>query len=232
MLENQPKYTKINPSKSQLQKDQNFIKRQKKFYKSKTIKDEIPDALYNSNSMVRQSEKLSNVRKNKKHMSQLENNIDLPDTLLGFNEYKEIKTFKDTHYARKLRASSLNPDLPDVLEPINEIYTSNMPKPYIIKEESKNQEITENNENNKEDFNNDDKKEEEIKIEVNSEEEKKVEEKIEEENNLKAKKEELEKEKLEKLKRLEEERLKIEEEKKILEENKRLDEEDSKPKGN
>lgn len=81
-------------------------------------------------------------------MSQLENNIDLPDTLLGFNEYKEIKTFKDTHYARKLRASSLNPDLPDVLEPINEIYTSNMPKPYIIKEESKNQEITENNEDN------------------------------------------------------------------------------------
>ncbi len=224
MLKNQPKYTKINPAKSQIPKDQNFIKRQKRYYKSKTIKDEIPDALYNSNSMVRQSEKLSNVRKNKKHMSQLENNIDLPDTLLGFNEYKEIKIFKDTHHARKLRASSLNPDLPDVLEPVNEIFTSNMPKPYIIKEESKNQEITQNNESNKEEFdNNEDKKEDEIKIEVNNDEEN-----LDEKNNLKAKREEMEKEKLEELKRLEEERQKIEEEKKILEENKRLDEEQKK----
>ncbi len=50
--------------------------------------------------------------------------------------------FKDTLYTRKLRSSSLKPDLPDVLEQVNEKYFSSMPKPYKVIEESKNQEIT------------------------------------------------------------------------------------------
>ena len=152
MLEPQPKYIKapgyrLNASTQ----DKNFIKRQNKFHKSKTLKDEMPDALYNSNSIVKQSEKLSNVRRSKKRMTQLEKNIDLPDTLLGFNEYKENKIHKDTRVRKMLRSESLHPDLPDILEPINEIITSTMPKPYVIKEESKNQEISEND-YNKEQF--------------------------------------------------------------------------------
>ena len=138
MLEPQPKYIKapgyrLNASTQ----DKNFIKRQNKFHKSKTLKDEMPDALYNSNSIVKQSEKLSNVRRSKKRMTQLEKNIDLPDTLLGFNEYKENKIHKDTRVRKMLRSESLHPDLPDILEPINEIITSTIPKPYVIKEASK-----------------------------------------------------------------------------------------------
>ena len=56
------------------------------------------------------------------------------------NEYKEIQFQKDIHISRKLKASCLNPDLPDFLEPVEEIVTSNLPKPYEIKEQSKNEE--------------------------------------------------------------------------------------------
>ena len=216
MLEPQPKYIKapgyrLNASTQ----DKNFIKRQNKFHKSKTLKDEMPDALYNSNSIVKQSEKLSNVRRSKKRMTQLEKNIDLPDTLLGFNEYKENKIHKDTRVRKMLRSESLHPDLPDILEPINEIITSTMPKPYVIKEESKNQEISEND-YNKEEFIKEEKKEDEI-IENNNIEEKKVE--ITEERLEELKKLEIEKQKLE------EEKKKLEEQKKFDEEQKRLDEE-------
>ena len=54
----------------------------------------------------------------------------------SFDEYKEIRMFKDTHYTKKLRAYSLSPDPPDVLEPVKEIYMPSMQKPYKIIEES------------------------------------------------------------------------------------------------
>ena len=156
-------------------------------------------------------------------MYQLEKNIDLQDTLLCTNEYKEIKIYKDTHHARKLRSSSLNPDLPDVLEPVNDIYSSNMPKPYMIEEESKNPELSQNNEDyNKEEFINEEKREEDKKEEENNIEEKKDVEDFNE------KKVDIDDEKLEELKRLEEEKQKLEEERKILEEKKKFDEEQKK----
>ena len=181
----QPNLTKL--PRSSTQKDPNFIKRQKNFRKTKTIKDDVPDALYNSNSAIIQSQKLTSVRKNKLRMSCLEQNIDLPDTLLGIDEYKEIKIFKDKHVTRKLRASLLKEDLPDVLEPVNEIIASHLPKPY--NEESKNPEINQDdyNENefikekSDEEKNNEEKKEGEIIEEENINEEKKDKEIIEEE---------------------------------------------------
>ena len=206
----QPNYTRINHVKSQ--KDPNYMRRQKKFHKSKTIRDDAPDALHNSNSLVKRSEKLTSTRKNKLHMSQLAKNVDMPDILFGFNEYKELRMFKDTHYTRKLRSSSLNPDLPDVLEPVNENYFPSMPKPYKIKEESKNPEITEDY--NKEEFIKEEiKKEEEIKDEEKKEEEKDNNVKIEQDV-FEEKKEEINEDNMEEMKKLEEEKQKIKEEKK------------------
>jgi hypothetical protein len=155
-MKDQPNYKKsVNiRNTNKIQRDQNFVNRQKKFHKSKTIKDDAPDSLYNSNSMIKVSEKLSNVRRTKKRMTQLEQNIDLPDKLLGIDEFKERITPKDTHKFKQLRTTSLNPDLPDILEPINEIITTKLPKPFTNKEESKNQELIDNNKveyiNNKE----------------------------------------------------------------------------------
>ena len=65
-------------------------------------------------------------------MTQLEKNIDLPDTLLRLDEFKKINVPKNSHVVKKLTSTSLNPDLPDVLEPIEEIITNNLPKPYTI----------------------------------------------------------------------------------------------------
>jgi hypothetical protein len=104
--------------------------------KSKTIKNEMPDTLINPSSSIKQPEKLFNIRKSKKRMTQLEKNIDLPDTLLAMDEYKQMNFQTDTHISRKLRASCLNPDLPDFLEPVEEIITSNLPKPYDVREEN------------------------------------------------------------------------------------------------
>ena len=118
----------------------NFISRQR-CRKSKTIRNENPDILINQNESIKQSQKLLQGRKSKKRMTQLEKNLDLPDTLLGLNEYKEFKFQKDSHILRKLRTSCLNPDLPDVLEPIEEIITSNMSKPYEVKEEKEEKKI-------------------------------------------------------------------------------------------
>ena len=216
----QPNYTKINHIKSQ--KNPNYPKRQKKFHKSKSIKDDVPDALYNSNSLVKRSEKLTSTRKNKLHMSQLGKNVDIPDILFGFDEYKEIRMFKDTHYTKKLRASSLSPDPPDVLEPVKEIYMPSMPKPYKIIEESKNPEITEN----------DYKKEEFLKEIKEEKEEKKEEEKdnnVEiEKDHSEEKKDEIPEDKLEELKKLEEEKQKIEKEKNELEAKKKFEEDQKK----
>ena len=135
-MKDQPNYNKKPvpiPHKNSFQRDQYFISRHKKFHKSKTIKDDIPDSLYNSNSTIKVSEKLTNVRRSKKRMTQLEQNIDLPDRLLGINEYKERKTPRDNHKLKELRTTSLNPDLPDVLQPINEIMNLQLPKPFTNK---------------------------------------------------------------------------------------------------
>ena len=106
--------------------------------KSLTIKNEYPDTLINLNSSIKQPEKLLNVRKYKKRMTRLHKNIDLPDNLLGFDEYKEISMLKDIHISREIKTSGFNPDLPDILEPINGTKYSNLPKPYkIIKTEEK-----------------------------------------------------------------------------------------------
>ena len=48
-----------------------FLKRRRQF-KSKTIKNEAPDKLISSISSVAHPEKLLNIRKNKRRMSQLE----------------------------------------------------------------------------------------------------------------------------------------------------------------
>ena len=218
----QPNYIKSVPvhHSNNLPREQNFINRQRKFHKSRTIKDDAPDSLYNSNSTVKISEKISNVRKSKKRMSQLEQNIDLPDKLLGINEFKERITPKDTHKFKQLRTTSLNPDLPDILEPINEIITTKLPKPFTNKEESKNQELIDNN---KVEYINNKEKENNIKENYNDfndiiEEEKNQEitgEKIEEIN-----KKDKEKEKeIEELKRIEEQK-KLEEDKRLEEQKK------------
>ena len=73
-------------------------------------------------------------------MSQLEKNIDLPDTLLALNEFKQNNLPRNPHVVKKSTSTSLKPDLPDILEPIQEIITNNLPKPLTIKEESKNPE--------------------------------------------------------------------------------------------
>ena len=194
MSEIQPNFIRANKTKlcTTIPRDPNFTKRQKKFRLTKTLKDDVPDSLVHSNSSVKISDKLLNVRRSKKRMTQLEKNIDLPDTLLGFNEFKQIKIPKDTHVTKKLRSSSLNPDLPDVLEPVYEIKSSQMRKPYMVQEESKNQEINvinninvikvEEEKCNKEPENSEEKKEDEINEKNNDKEEEKIEENKEKEN--------------------------------------------------
>ena len=109
-------------------------------HKSKTIKNEVPDELIKFNSSVKQPEKIFQGRKGKKRMTHLEKNIDLPDTLLAQDEFKQNNLPRNPHVVKKLTSTSLNPDLPDVLEPIQEITSNNLIKPYIIREESKNPE--------------------------------------------------------------------------------------------
>ena len=199
----------------------NLLNRRRQI-KSKTIKNELPDTLINPSSSIKQPEKLFNIRKNKKRMTQLEKNIDLPDTLLAMDEYKQINFQKDTHISRKLRASCLNPDLPDFLEPVEEIITSNLPKPYKEENEENSSNINSLNEELKlleekrKEIEEEKRKLEEEKIlfeekrKLNEEEKKIAEEKINEEKN----KIQLEYEKLMKEKKIEEE--------KILEANNKL----------
>ena len=141
-LHNDNKLNSNENSSSSFIPEKNFVQRQRQ-RKSKTIRNEIPDILTKSNSSLKQPQKLLLGRSTKKRMTQLEKNIDLPDTLLGLNEYKEMKFAKNNHTIKKLRKSCYNPDLPDILEPVQEIITSNIPKPCIAKEESKNQELEE-----------------------------------------------------------------------------------------
>ena len=183
-----------------------FLKRRRQF-KSKTIKNEEPDKLISSISSVAHPEKLLNIRKNKRRMSQLEKNIDLPDNLLAMDEFKETKIPSHTHNSRKFRASCLNPDLPDFLEPIKEITIPNLSKPYElneikeIKEEAKNKSVDEESvskENSKENNVND--------------------------NNIEKEWDKLE----EKKKEIEEEKRKLNEEKKMMEEKRILEEKEKK----
>ena len=228
----------------------NLLNRRRQI-KSKTIKNELPDTLINPSSSIKQPEKLFNIRKSKKRMTQLEKNIDLPDTLLAMDEYKQMNFQTDTHISRKLRASCLNPDLPDFLEPVEEIITSNLPKPYDVREENEedsshiinslNEELKLLEEKRKE-IEEEKRKLEEEKIlfeekrKLNEEEKKLAEEKINEEKN----KIQLEYEKLMKEKKIEEEKileannkLKIEQDKLIndqkeLEENQKILQEEQK----
>ena len=179
----------------------NFKRKQQK---SKTIKNEVPDELINLNSSIKKQEQLFQGRKGKKRMTQLEKNIDLPDTLLRLDEFKKINVPKNSHVVKKLTSTSLNPDLPDVLEPIEEIITNNLPKPYTIKEERKNQETDIINNVNSENIN------------INNIN---IEEKNELNRGLGIE---------EKMKEIEEEKRKLEEEKRLFEEKKQFEEEQKK----
>ena len=186
-------------------READFLRRRRE-YKSKTIKNEEPDKLINSISNVSHPEKLLNVRKNKRRMTHLEKNIDLPDNLLAIDEFKKTNIPRHTHVSRTFRASCLNPDLPDFLEPIEEIITSNLEKPHEKKEEEKKnnfiKKVSFSSSNSKESNNKSEKSDINIEKEMDKLEQKR--------------------------KEIEEEKRKLNEEKKLMEEKRKLDEEEKK----
>ena len=109
--------------------------------------NDLPDTLNENNSNIFQAERLFNVRKNHKHMTQIQYHIDKPDILFGLNEYKEARIKKSFHSIKKLSSSNSIPDEPDTLEPIIEDKYEQIPQPESMiklkkfsKEESKNSE--------------------------------------------------------------------------------------------
>ena len=113
--------------------------------KSSVVKSDEPDILNVNNSNVFKEEKLLNIRKGRKHMTQLPRQIDQPDILFGLNEYKRFH-ITNFHNLKKLCSNPI-PDLPDTLEPITEDNDNIMPIPDSINninnsknEESKNPE--------------------------------------------------------------------------------------------
>ena len=113
--------------------------------KSSVVKSDEPDILNVNNVNVFKEEKLLNIRKDRKHMTQLFRQNDNPDILLGLNEYKQFQ-IKNFHNLRKLCSNPI-PDIPDILEPIKEDNNNILPSPDSINnvnnsqyEESKNPE--------------------------------------------------------------------------------------------
>ena len=113
------------------------------------ISNDTPDVLNeNNNANVFKVEKLTNYRKKQKHMTQLPQQIDKPDTLFGLDEYKEVLPQNCFHSIKKLTSNDVIPDLPDTLDPIDENQFNKLPKPEsmtnirkVLEEESKNPEI-------------------------------------------------------------------------------------------
>ena len=132
-------------------------KRQKAFHDStkklqrsaSAISNDTPDVLNeNNNANVFKVEKLTNYRKKQKHMTQLPQQIDKPDTLFGLDEYKEVLPQNCFHSIKKLTSTDVIPDLPDTLDPIDENQFNKLPKPEsmtnirkVLEEERKNPEI-------------------------------------------------------------------------------------------
>ena len=115
--------------------------------KSSMDSKDMPDVLNDNNTNVFKPTKLLNGRQRKKHMTQIPQQ-DVPDVLLGMNEYKEVNIPRKFHSIKK-PISSFNQDLPDSLEPVNDAATTAIPKSEVLssihkmkKEESKNQENT------------------------------------------------------------------------------------------
>ena len=153
MTEEQPKYVRNKKTygtsivrdnrKNKLNDFSNNIK------KSPTLlSNDLPDTLKEDNSNVYKVEKLTNFRKPYKHMTQLPQQLDRPDVLLGLNEYKEIHPQNRFHTIKKLNSSSSIHDMPDTLDPIKDNQFSQMPRPEsmsnikrTMKEENKNAEI-------------------------------------------------------------------------------------------
>ena len=125
------------------------INQSKKVRKSATVKsNDIPDTLKKNNSDVFKAEKLSSFRKQPRHMSQISNQVDRPDILLGLNEYKKVNKSNRFHNIKKLKSNNFSQDLPDTFEPLKGDYYYNIPRPESMKkiklskrEESKNPEI-------------------------------------------------------------------------------------------
>lgn len=153
MTEEQPKYVRNKKTygtsivrdnrKNKLNDFSNNIK------KSPTLlSNDLPDTLKEDNSNAYKVEKLTNFRKPYKHMTQLPQQLDRPDVLLGLNEYKEIHPQNRFHTIKKLNSSSSIHDMPDTLDPIKDNQFSQMPRPEsmsnikrTMKEENKNAEI-------------------------------------------------------------------------------------------
>ena len=98
--------------------EQQKITIEKLIQENKEIKNEIE--IFHKKNLA---EKLSNFRRENKHMTQIPQQIDKPDILFGLNEYKEInKSSKSTrfHSIKKLKSCNSSPDLPDILHPLTE----------------------------------------------------------------------------------------------------------------
>ena len=102
----------------------------KNLRKSATVRsNDMPDILNPNNLELFKDEKLLNIRKDKR-MSQIQKNIDKPDTLFGLNEYKQPKKGKTSfHSIKKLRNTQSSMDLPDTLEPLKEDSNYLLPRP-------------------------------------------------------------------------------------------------------
>ena len=107
--------------------------------------NDVPDTINENNPNIFKSEKLLNIRKRHRHMTQIPHQIDKPDILFGLNEYKEPSQKKFFHPIKRLSSSKLALDLPDTLEPIIEDKFEHFPQPELNKsrksEESKNSEM-------------------------------------------------------------------------------------------
>ena len=113
--------------------------KQKETHKNISSKDlakvanlnDIPDTIKENNTNVFKAQKLSsNIRKAYRHMTQLPQQLDQPDILLGLNEYKETRLQqKRFHTIKKVTNSDSIPDLPDTLEPLSENSDNQMPRP-------------------------------------------------------------------------------------------------------
>ena len=114
--------------------------------------NDFPDILKVKSTNIFKAEKLSNFRRENKHMTQIPQQVDKPDILFGISEYKEInKSSKSTrfHSIKKLKSCNSSPDLPDVLVPLTEDFYNTIPRPESMtkikrskNEESKNPEIS------------------------------------------------------------------------------------------
>ena len=199
------------------------------------VSKDVPDQLVKNDSDFFKVEKAQNYRKTKKRMTQLPQNVDKPDVLLGIKEYKEIREQPNFHNIKKM--SVVIPDKPDIIESNDQNSFSNIPGPKTMISIKRDKYEEEKNESQIKD-----KKEEiltnikgilkEENFQVNSKNNNidKMEDKKEEEKRKKEEEEKIKKlEEEEKQRKLEEEKKKqIEEEKqKKLEEEKqkRLEEE-------